>query len=162
MPDPREGDTVAATVTSDAPVVERGSVRIAADASIVWNLISDIDGWPRWNPDVSSASLAGPLRPGSTFRWKAGPGTITSTLLEVDAPRRIAWRGTTLGIRAVHIWAISPTDDGTLLETEESWEGLLVSVFRRSMRKSLGGAIARGLEAVRVAAETRAGDSSEG
>jgi len=142
------------TTSPGAPVIERGSVRIAAGPTIVWNLISDIEGWPRWNPDVSAATLEGPLHPGSTFRWKAGPGTITSTLLEVDAPRRIAWRGQTMGIRAVHVWAITEDGEGTVLETEESWEGLVASVFRRSMGRSLRKAIERGLEAVRVAAET--------
>jgi uncharacterized protein YndB with AHSA1/START domain len=146
---------MAITLPSDAPVIARGSVVIDAPPSVVWKTISDIDQWPTWNPDVSSARLDGNLEVGSTFRWKAGPGTITSTLLEVEPGRSIAWRGSTMGIRAVHIWRIEADGNGTRLETEESWDGLIVRLLARSMHARLDTAITRGLEAARSAAESR-------
>jgi hypothetical protein len=45
-------------------------------------------------------SIQGDLAEGSVFRWKAGAGTITSTIQRVEPPRLIAWTGGTLGIRA--------------------------------------------------------------
>ena len=67
-------------INNNAPAVAHAEVEAAAPPESVWAVLAEIDKWPRWNPDVKSASLAGPLAPGTQFRWKAGPGTITSTL----------------------------------------------------------------------------------
>ena len=75
-----------------APVVARAETQIAADSETVWRLLSDFEKWPTWKHDVRSIALHGSLASGSVFVWKAGPGTIRSTLQEVDAPRVIAWR----------------------------------------------------------------------
>jgi hypothetical protein len=47
-------------------------------------------------------AMQGAVARGSTFRWKAGPGTITSRIERVEPPRLIAWTGKTLGIHAIH------------------------------------------------------------
>ena len=67
-------------------------------------VISAIDQWPSWNPDVKSVELHGPVQEGTVFRWKSGPSTLTSTLQVVDPPHEIAWTGTTMGIKAVHVF----------------------------------------------------------
>ena len=33
-------------------------------------MISAIDQWPSWNPNVKSVALQGPVQPGTVFRWK--------------------------------------------------------------------------------------------
>ena len=140
-------------IVEEAPVVARGSVTIDASPDTVWATISDIARWPEWNPDVTAARLEGPLTAGTRFTWKAGPGTIRSTLLQVDPPRTIAWRGETMGIGAVHIWRIGAGDDRVTLSTEESWTGLLPRLLRRSMQRRLDTAIEAGLAAAKARAE---------
>ena len=56
-----------------------------------WDVLTAIDRWPSWNPDIKSMSIQGDLAEGSVFRWKAGAGTITSTIQRVEPPRLIAW-----------------------------------------------------------------------
>lgn len=82
-------------------------------------------------------SIQGGLAEGSVFRWKAGPGTITSTIGRVEPPRLIAWTGTTLGIKAIHFWWLEPRDGKTFVRTNESYEGLVTRFFRRSIQKAL-------------------------
>jgi hypothetical protein len=141
------------SIVEEAPVIARGSVTIDASPETVWATISDIARWPEWNPDVSAAHLNGPLAAGTEFTWKAGPGTIRSTLLQVDPPRTIAWRGETMGIGAVHIWHIEAGDDHVTLSTEESWTGLLPRLLRRPMQRRLDAAIEAGLAAAKAGAE---------
>ena len=142
------------TIDRKAPAIARGSIQIEASPETVWDIVSDIERWPEWNPDVTDAELHGSLAAGGTFTWKAGPGKIRSSLSEVDAPRRIAWTGKTLGISAVHTWVIEPTENGVELTTEESWSGLPVRLFPGSSQRTLDKAVSTGLHAAKQAAET--------
>lgn len=143
-----------------APVFAESSIQIDAPPEIVWEVMADIDSWPTWNADVKQARLQGDLREGTTFEWKSGPGTIKSTLREVTAPSRLGWTGSTLGIKAIHIWKIEPADGGSVVSTEESWDGLVVKLTRKASQKTLEKALAEGPRHLKAEAELRARASS--
>jgi hypothetical protein len=94
-------------------------------------------------------------RPGTIFRWKAGPGTITSTIQLVDRPRRIAWTGRTLGINAIHAWHFEARDGGTFVRTEESYEGVVAGVLRGWLQKTLDRALDDELQDMKAEVEGR-------
>jgi hypothetical protein len=48
---------------------------------------------------------------------ESGPGTITSTIREIDAPRRIAWTGKTFGINATHVYRLEDRNGKTFART---------------------------------------------
>lgn len=137
----------------NAPVKHTQSITIAASIDTVWRLMSGIDRWPEWNPEIKSAKLFGALEPGNEFAWKAGPGTIRSTIEAVSPQHLIGWRGSLLGIRAVHIWRIEGEDGAVVVTTEESWSGLIPRIFRRYSEKTLENAISHGLSTLKKAAE---------
>jgi uncharacterized protein YndB with AHSA1/START domain len=139
----------------NAPVFAASEIEVAADPEVVWDLMTAIDRWPTWNPDVKWASLDGELTEGSTFHWKSGPGTITSTLQRVERPSLLAWTGRTLGIKATHIWRITDRDGLTSVKTEESWDGLIVRILRGPMQKTLEQAIDSGLKYLKAEVEKR-------
>ncbi len=143
-------------INERAPVVARGEIEIEAPAGVVWELMSGIDQWPTWNPEIRSARLEGTLAAGSTFKWRAGPGEITSTLREVRPPEWIEWTGTTFGIRAVHVWRVRAAGPSTIAATEESWEGLPVRLLRGQSQRRLDAAISSGLQLLKSEAERRA------
>ncbi len=120
-----------------APAVARGETEIAASPDVVWAVLADIPGWPSWNTSVKSATLEGEFVAGSKFRWKAGPGTITSTLQQVEPPRVIGWTGTTFGIKAIHVYRLEQRGESTVVTSEESWDGLPVRLLRGQMSKAL-------------------------
>ena len=124
-------------INRNAPATADGELRIDADPETVFEVISGIDRWPSWNPDVKSVRVEGPVQPGTVFRWKAGPSTLTSTLRVVDPPREIAWTGTTMGIKAVHVFRFQASDGGTLARSEESWEGLIARLLKGYSRRTL-------------------------
>ncbi len=134
----------------------RASREIAADPDTVWDVLVDVRAWPSWNPDVRSVSAPGTLAEGVEFRWKTGPGTITSAVREIDRPRGISWTGRTLGIEAVHVWRLEPVDGGTLALSEESWAGAVVRLLRGSMRRTLERSLETGLLHLKAEAERRA------
>lgn len=138
------------------PVSSRRELEIAAPPETVWEVLTGFERWPEWNPEVKSMSFEGPVAPGSEFRWKAGPGTIVSTLEEVDPPRYIRWRGRTLSIKAVHEWRFEPANGGTRVESEESFSGLLARLFHGSLQKTLDSSTESGLEQLKRESERRA------
>jgi hypothetical protein len=143
-------------VKQDAPAVARSEAKIIADLETVWQVLTGFEDWPSWNPDVSAVTLEGGLAEGSVFRWKTGRSKITSTLRKVERPRLVGWTGKTMGIQAVHVWRLDPRDGGTLVRTEESWEGLPVRLFRGPLQKSLQKAVDDGLGHLKAEAERRA------
>ncbi|HEX2142724.1 MAG TPA: SRPBCC family protein [Candidatus Limnocylindria bacterium] len=146
----------AADVDRRAPVIESAEVSVAADRGTVWAVMSDIEAWPSWSKDISSAELLGPLAPGTEFVWQAGPGTIRSRLVAVEPGSRIGWTGSTMGIRAVHQWRIEEQGDRTRVVTDESWSGLLPWLLRAPMRSRLRTSLREGLTYLQAEAERRA------
>jgi len=143
-------------VTSAAAVSGSDELLIDAPPEVVWDVLATFEDWPSWNPDVKSMSIDGPVAPGTQFRWKAGPGTISSTLQEVDPPRLIAWSGRTFGVNAFHVWRLEPRDAQTLVHTEETFDGLIARLFRGRMRKTLTEGLESGLRHLKAEAERRA------
>jgi uncharacterized protein YndB with AHSA1/START domain len=145
-----------ATIDPRAAVVGASEIEIGASPETVWDVLAAFQDWPSWNPDVKWASVDGEIAEGTQFRWKSGPGTITSTLQKVERPRLIAWTGRTLGIDAFHVWRLEPQNGATLVRTEETFDGFLARIFRRRLRKSLIAALESGLRHLKSEAERRA------
>jgi hypothetical protein len=74
----------------------------------------------------------------------------------VDPPREIGWTGKTIGIKAVHVFRLEPKEGGTLVRSEESWEGLIANLLKGYSRKTLDKAIKNVLSHLKTEAERRA------
>jgi len=144
-----------AGINESAPVVSRSEIEIAAAPEAVWEVVTAFERWPSWLRDVKSMSIEGPVAPGTVFRWRAGPGTITSTIQRVERPRLIGWTGRTLGIDALHFWHFEARDGGTFVRTEESYEGLVARLLRRPLQKTLDRALDDGLNDLKAEVERR-------
>jgi len=137
----------------NAPVYSEACIRIWAPVETVWSLMSDVSGWPRWNPGIASASIDGELTPGAHVVWRSGPGTIKSRIADVRPGERLSWTGSLMGIKAIHVWTLDTDDDVTTVTTQESWAGLVVRLTRRSSQRALDDALASGLGYLKAAAE---------
>ena len=140
-------------VKRDAPVLAAGEIEIASEPEAVWDVLTDFAAWPSWNPDVKSMAFEGGLAEGAEFRWKAGPGTITSTIRRVERPLLIGWTGKTHGMSAVHVYRLERRDGGTLVTTEESFDGPIARLARRPLRRMLAASLEGGLRALKTRVE---------
>ncbi len=136
-----------------SPVVSSAEVEIEAPIEVVWGVLAAIERWPAWNPDVRSVTLDGPVAEGTAFSWKAGPGTIKSTIVRLDPPQLITWTGRTLGIDAVHVWRLDHRDGRTLARTEEAYNGLVARIFRRPLQRVLDKTLTDGARHLKAEAE---------
>jgi uncharacterized protein YndB with AHSA1/START domain len=108
-------------INTAAPVITRDEIFIKAPIETIWEIQIDGAGWPCWQPEVDGARIDGPLAVGSVFRWQTAGLDFTSTVEEIDPPRRIVWGGPAQDIGAVHVWTREPQEDGVLVRTAESW-----------------------------------------
>lgn len=108
---------------------------IAAPAAILWDLETDIEGWPTVLPTVTSAKRldAGPLRVGSTARIEQ-PGLKPAvwTVTELEPGKRFAWWTSLFGVRTDAIHSIEPSGDGatnTLTLRLHGWRGRVLGTL---------------------------------
>lgn len=143
-------------VNDQAPAYALHEAEIRAPIQLVWSILTGLAEWPAWNEGVQEMHLQGEVAVGTEFRWKTGGMKIRSRIEELTAPTRIVWSGRTMGIRAIHVWTLTKADEGTKVRTEESFEGLVVSLLAGSMRKALAKALQQGMAALKKEAEKRA------
>ena len=117
-------------INHQAPLVAHKEILIQATPEAVWSIQADINAWKEWQPDISKSQINGALSTGSNFVWTSGGFTIISMLQEVIPQARIAWTGKAMWSQARHIWTFRPQSGGTLVTTEESMEGWLISIMK--------------------------------
>ena len=107
-----------------APVKAHVQIEIAASPEAVWTLLVDASGWPNWQKNIESVTAAGPLANGSRFSWRTGGTTIHSQVQLFEPEQRLAWTGTAMTAKAVHVWKLKPLPDNhTLVTVNESMDG---------------------------------------
>jgi len=98
---------------ANAPVFATGEIEMAADPETVWAVMADIGSWPDWNPDITEATVHGPMQTGTTFDWKSGPGhhidhgvdqaaAIAGNLDPAGRDQVVGWHAI-LGQEAMHV-----------------------------------------------------------
>ncbi len=142
-------------MNASASAVSSASATVNTPAAVVWDVLTDFSSWPIWNKSVSKIELKGDVTVGSTFVWVANGTKIVSMLEELDHPRRVAWSGRTLGIRAIHVWEFEESDGGTFVHTSESFEGLIVKLLRGMMKRMLSKTLEQSVHALKTEAEAR-------
>jgi hypothetical protein len=129
-----------------APVKCTKKILINASKEHVWSILTAINDWPHWQKDIHAAVLKGTLTTGSTFSWKTGGAKITSTLHTVEPYRQFGWTGKTFGMFAIHNWTLKENESETEVIVDESMEGLLAGLFRKSFNKNLQTGMQKWLE----------------
>jgi len=134
-------------INKKAPLAASQTCDIKASVERVWSLMTDIENWPNWQPDITSAKPDSYLKPGTKFRWIAKGLKIDSTIQVYKPQEVIGWTGSSFGMKAIHLWKFEPLGDNrTCVKTEESLSGWFPRVIKiidplfleRSLMNSLG------------------------
>ncbi|WP_148571232.1 SRPBCC family protein [Nocardioides caldifontis] len=92
------------------------TVEVAAPPEVVWSVLVDVEGWPRWTASMTSVELVtpGPLRLGSVAKVKQPklpPSTFTVDGFEEG--RSFSWSAASPGISSTGDHRIEPTATGS-------------------------------------------------
>jgi len=137
-------------IENNAPIKASSEIAIHASPEKVWYVLSDVDRWPTWQPNISVAKINGPLQTGTTFGFTYGGSKIESRIALVHPDKQLAWTGTTFGAKAIHVWNLQPLPGGgTLVKTEESLDGFLLRLKLFYSSKDLANSHQLWLEALK-------------
>ena len=133
-------------------------IDIDAKPEVVWQVLTDLDRYPEWNPFITSAVGTPEVGDKLVNRMEPPGGkamTFKPQVTVVEDGKTFEWLGT-LGFSGVfdgrHRFDIEASPTGTKLIQSESFDGVLV----RFMRKSLDTQTKAGFEAMNVALKARA------
>lgn len=124
-------------INTAAPVSCSHSILINAELLRVWNVLTDISQWTTWQNEISNVRLNDSLQAGTTFAWKTGGAKIHSIIHTVNPHSQFGWTGKTMGIFAIHNWTLSEENGKIRVHVEESMEGFLARLFKKSFQKNL-------------------------
>jgi hypothetical protein len=110
-------------------------LNIRASAARVWSLLTDANGFPRWNSTVTR--VEGQIREGERLRLHV-PGTnrtFTPRVSGVVPSERMTWTGGFFPMfKGVRTFELRPCDDGsTEFVMEECFSGLMLPFVKGSM-----------------------------
>lgn len=102
----------------------------------VWRALTDPELLAQWLLPVVGHELE--LTPGSAFTFKTDPypgwdGTVSCTLIEADAPRKLSYAWTVPFLDTVVTFTLTPTPSGTRMS-------LVQSGFKADQKQEFGGA----------------------
>lgn len=135
-------------------------IEIDAAPARVWGILTDLAGYPDWNPFITSST--GTVTTGAQLTNRLEPPggralTFKPTVTEVAEERVIEWLGR-LGVPGVfdgrHRFELVPHGEGTRLIQTECFTGMLVPFLRSSLdTRTLAGFRAMN-DALKARAET--------
>jgi len=134
------------SINTTAPVKCSKKITINTDSKKVWKVLTNIDKWSTWQTDISMSKLNGELKSGTKFDWKTNGFKIHSTLHTVEPISQFGWTGKTFGMFAIHNWTLTEKNNKTTVEVNESMEGLLAWLFKKSFNRNLENGMQRWLE----------------
>jgi hypothetical protein len=111
------------------------ALNIRAQAATIWGLLTDANGFPRWNSTVTR--VEGQIRDGERLRLHV-PGTnrtFTPRVSGVVPDERMTWTGGFSPVfKGVRTFELRPSDDGsTEFLMEERFSGLMLPFVKGSM-----------------------------
>ena len=142
--------------------IETG-IDIAAPRWRVWQVLTDVERYPAWNPFVTSVD--GVLREGSKLRVRIEPPgrkaiTFEPTVVALAQERELRWRGRLLmpGLfDGEHAFRLEERAGGCRFHQTERFSGVLVPLFGAGLLRATG----RGFEAMNAALKARAEDQNK-
>lgn len=142
-------------INENAPVKSKNQMKIDAPIDTVWKILTDINNWTKWQKAVSETEVLGEIKEGTKFNWKAGGLSFKSMIHTVNYKSMFGWTGTTFGASAIHNWTFEEKDNKTIVNVEESLQGVFPRLFRGYFQKNLDSGVVTNLKELKTASENK-------
>jgi hypothetical protein len=141
------------------PLKIESRIGVQVPSRVVWDIVSDISGWPAWNPIYPKAE--GEVQFGARLTLEVAlpgeaPRTITPTILDWTPGEQIIWTlrlmsGLLRTTRYIEIEVLG--DESCIFSNGEIFDGPMMRFIGRKQRRSIKAGFTAFCEAVRERAE---------
>ncbi|HEX8918168.1 MAG TPA: SRPBCC family protein [Chloroflexota bacterium] len=132
------------------------STESTATPDQVWELWSNTNTWPRWNPDVRDISLDGSFQSGTTGSMTSRAGTHSIRLENVFAGRSFDLVTSPIPATTFRFHCeVTPHGVGSRLSQSVSMSGLMAPLMSRMMGKRVAAGFQPLLDGLAKEAESR-------
>lgn len=142
-------------INPKAPVRSMATIEINAPVDSVWQTLTNIKDWPKWQKNVTEVEVLSKIEEGAAFQWKAGGLTFHSTIHTKKTMRAFGWTGSTLGASAIHNWYFTEENGRTIVRVEESLQGVFPRLFQGYFQKNLDLGVVQNLKELKGASEVK-------
>ncbi|MDY7396123.1 SRPBCC domain-containing protein [Aureibaculum sp. 2210JD6-5] len=110
-------------------------ININASPKVVWNILTDFEKYPEWNPFITS--ISGDVKVGNRIKIRIQDMVFKPKILIFDKNKQLKWLGH-LGIKGFfdgeHKFLLTENSDGsTHFEHSEKFSGILVPLFWKKL-----------------------------
>lgn len=115
---------------------------IDASPEQVWEVLSDFEGFGKWNPVIVSVEGRAVVGENITFHMVLPGGSKSShkpKIVEATPGRSLRWEGVVGAAwlaRAVHEFHLRPSAGGTVLTHKETFTGVLVPLVKGTLKRT--------------------------
>lgn len=110
-------------------------INIEANSETVWEILTDFDAYPNWNPFITS--IEGKLELGARLKADIGSFTFKPTVKKLEKGKELTWLGRLLfpGLfDGRHTFECIPKSDGsTTFIQKEAFSGILVPFLKKKL-----------------------------
>jgi len=108
------------------------SIIINAPAETIWNVLTDVQKFPEWEPNVTKVEGQAGLGQKITVHTKFSERTFPVTVSEFVPNSRMVWSsGMPLGLfKGARTFTLTPVSGGIQVKTREEFSGLLLPLFK--------------------------------
>ncbi len=108
-------------------IEETANVELNAPVNTIWQLVSSINDWEKWNATIESAErlTAGNWTPGFRFRQKSQRerAAFIYTITDVDLGHGASWTGSKAGLTRSMSIELRPVEGGTSVRLRQTVAG---------------------------------------
>jgi len=129
------------------------SIYIDKDLEVVWNIISDVNSWGKWNPSIDHAVLYGQFEKGSKLKLVSGKWDFDCVIGGINEGKNLAIFCKTMGLVVNLDWDLKIKSPNSEIKLIVSAEGFLVSLIRKRTMELVDGILESTLTSLKFRAE---------
>jgi hypothetical protein len=126
---------------------------INKDQKSIWQILTDINNWGRWNPSIDHAVMYGRLKEGTSFKCNSGKWEFDCEISKLELERYILFKGKTIGLTLVIAWQLEQASSGIKAIVSLKASGWMAGVFRKRLTEYSEYILHRWLESLKTQAE---------
>lgn len=129
------------------------NIVINKDQKSIWDILTDVNNWGRWNPSIDHAAIYGQLREGTNFKCNSSKWEFDCKISKLELEQNIIFQGYTIGLSLILAWQLERDDQGTKVVISLNATGWMVSLFRNRLSNYFEYILHRWLTSLKTQAE---------